>query len=89
MGGAAAAALRQAFGVSNGTQTWLEFQGSEDEMLARLEAAGFRFLPPAALPADAVCEVCSGSGSVAVGVWGSRPPRETCSGCKGTGVRDV
>jgi len=44
MSGAAAAALRQAFGVSNGTQTWLEFQGSAEGMLRALANAGFHYV---------------------------------------------
>lgn len=32
------------------------------------------------------CERCCGSGMVAVGPWGSRPPRETCPECKGSKV---
>lgn len=30
------------------------------------------------------CERCCGSGMVAVGPWGSRPPRETCPECHGS-----
>jgi hypothetical protein len=31
------------------------------------------------------CRLCRGSGRVAVGPWGSRPPRETCRECGGKG----
>lgn len=31
------------------------------------------------------CEECNGSGQVAYGRWGSRPPRETCQTCGGNG----
>lgn len=35
------------------------------------------------------CEECRGSGEVAYGRWGSRPPRETCKECNGTGRQSV
>lgn len=31
------------------------------------------------------CETCRGSGRVAVGPWGSRPPKVTCEDCSGSG----
>ena len=31
------------------------------------------------------CETCRGSGRVAVGPWGSRPPKVTCEDCDGSG----
>jgi len=31
------------------------------------------------------CEECRGSGMVAVGPWGSRPPKTTCAACGGSG----
>ena len=31
------------------------------------------------------CEACRGSGRVAVGPWGSRPPKVTCEDCSGSG----
>lgn len=31
------------------------------------------------------CEMCRGSGCVAVGPWGSRPPKVTCEDCGGSG----
>lgn len=31
------------------------------------------------------CEMCRGSGRVAVGPWGSRPPKMTCEDCGGDG----
>lgn len=34
---------------------------------------------------EQVCETCNGSGQVAVGKWGARPPRVKCSVCGGTG----
>lgn len=36
---------------------------------------------------DQACETCRGSGMVAVGKWGSRPPRVPCPDCDGTGER--
>jgi hypothetical protein len=35
------------------------------------------------------CETCCGSGMVAYGPWGSRPPRKTCPDCNGTKVRET
>lgn len=35
---------------------------------------------------SAVCEDCNGSGMVAVGQWGARPPRVMCKRCNGTGL---
>jgi DnaJ-class molecular chaperone len=32
------------------------------------------------------CETCNGSGLVAYGPWGSRPPRKSCPECLGAGV---
>lgn len=40
------------------------------------------------MPAEGltVCDQCNGSGMVAVGKWGARPPREKCNRCDGTGL---
>ena len=32
------------------------------------------------------CRLCNGSGRVAVGPWGSRPPKKTCPECKGAKI---
>lgn len=31
------------------------------------------------------CDLCRGSGSIAYGPWGVRPPKKTCPECNGTG----
>lgn len=30
------------------------------------------------------CPLCLGSGAIAVGPWGVRPPKKTCPACNGT-----
>lgn len=34
---------------------------------------------------DEACEMCRGTGAVAYGPWGARPPKKTCPECGGTG----
>lgn len=42
-----------------------------------------------ATPEPEPCELCQGSGRVAMGMWGSRPERRTCPLCGGTGKADT
>lgn len=48
-------------------------------------ACGHRRQPETSDPEH--CETCNGSGSVAVGPWGSRPQKEKCPDCDGKWTR--
>jgi DnaJ-class molecular chaperone len=34
------------------------------------------------------CEMCRGTGAVAYGPWGARPPKKKCPECGGNGWRE-
>lgn len=46
------------------------------------DAAGYG-RPPEEEPTMEDCRLCNGSGQVAVGPWGARPPKATCPECEG------
>lgn len=39
------------------------------------------------IDSDMACEICRGTGSVAYGPWGVRPPKKECPECGGSGWR--
>lgn len=59
--------------------------------MGRIKDGKPRSLPPTKSPYDIKgtdkCPNCYGTGTVAVGPWGARPPKGKCPECDGTGKR--